>query len=192
MERLFTLGDEFGKIPEDARSFLKEHALIFNAKKGEYYKHSLVSSPYWCLVLKGLVAGFVDNPSGTQNIIWASVPNEYFTGSRHPFTAKNKKVAIQFLNDSEIIQIPNHIIQFAQKKYPSLSELFHALKQKKIDDHEIMLEILRLDTKNEQYAAFRKKQKTLFQHLTVNQICQFLNIKRSTYYRALEAYNANN
>jgi signal-transduction protein with cAMP-binding, CBS, and nucleotidyltransferase domain len=192
MERLFSLGDKFGKISEEARNFIEEHALIIYPRKGEYYKHSLVSNPYWCFVLKGLVAGFVDNPSGTQNIIWASVPNEYFTGSRHPFTTKNKKVAIQFLTDSEIIQIPNHIIQFAQKKYPSFSELFHALKQKKIDDHEIMLEILRLDTKNEQYAAFRNKQKMLFQQLTVKQICQFLNIKRSTYYRALKAYNANN
>lgn len=186
MERLFNFWREYIHIPKEVREFIESHAEVIHAGKNEYYIESIEVQHYWCFVLEGLVAGYGTNLSGKQIITWLSVGNSYFTGTKHPFTNRRDDIKIKFLEDSKIVQLPNHIVQFAQKEYLSVSELLHTLKQKKIADYEKRIEIFSQNTKIEQYQAFEVKYPNLLGRLTIDQICEFLNMDRSTYYEALK------
>jgi hypothetical protein len=135
-----------------------------------------------------LVAGYRTNLAGKQIMAWLSVGNSYFTGTKHPFSNRREDIKIKFLENSKIVQLPNHLVQFAQKEYPSVSELLHTLKQKKLLDYEKRIEIFGQNTKIEQCLEFFDNYPDLIERLTVNQICEFLNLDKGTYYSALEIF----
>jgi len=172
-------------IPKEVRAFIAENAEVIYGQKNEYYIDTIEVQHYWCFVLEGLVAGFGTNLSGKQIIAWLSVENSYFTGTKHPFSNRRDDIKIKFLENSKIVQLPNHIVQFSQKEYPSVSELLHALKQKKLSDYEKRIEIFSQDTKIEQCRVFLENNPDLIKRLTVEQICEFLNVDKTTYYLAL-------
>jgi hypothetical protein len=173
-------------IPKEVRDFIAANAEVICGQKNEYYIESIEVQHYWCFVLEGLVAGYRTNLAGKQIIAWLSVENSYFTGTKHPFSNRRDDIKIKFLENSKIVQLPNYFVQFAQKEYPSVSELLHTLKQKKLSDYEKRIEIFSQDSKIEQFLKFEEHYPKLPVRLSVGQICAFLNMDRSTYYEALK------
>lgn len=176
------------EIPKEVRDFIAANAEVIYGQKNEYYIESIEVQHYWCFVLEGLVAGYRTNLAGKQIMAWLSVGNSYFTGTKHPFSNRREDIKIKFLENSKIVQLPNHLVQFAQKEYPSVSELLHTLKQKKLLDYEKRIEIFGQNTKIERCLEFFDKYPNLIERLTVNQICEFLNVDKGTYYSALEIF----
>lgn len=130
MERLFEFWRQYMEISKEVRDLIASHAEVIHGQKNEYYIESIEVQQYWCFVLEGLVAGYRTNLAGKQIMAWLGVGNSYFTGTKHPFSNRRDDIKIKFLENSKIVQLPNHLVQFAQKEYPSVSELLHTLKQK--------------------------------------------------------------
>ena len=95
MERLFEFWRAYISIPKEVREFIQAHAEVISASKNDI--ESIEVQHYWCFVLEGLVAGYGTNLSGKQIMTWISVGNQYFTGTRHPFSNRRNDIKIKFL-----------------------------------------------------------------------------------------------
>ncbi|WP_134090839.1 Crp/Fnr family transcriptional regulator [Olivibacter sp. XZL3] len=187
MERFFTFWRKYVTLNWDDKQFIRQHARVLTYSKNEYYIMKGEVKLRWCFVLEGTVAGLDIPPNTQETIYWVSTANDYFVGTKHPFSKRSNQLAIRFLENSSILEIPIFHLQDAQRTRPAFAELLHVLKQHKINQRTQLLKIMKMKPHQRFDVSMQYLPKQIHP-LTMQQRLRFLNINKRTYYRSLMNY----
>jgi len=187
MDRFFTFWSNYMDISADARNYITNHARI-RQYKPKVFSYADDPMPYWCFVLEGLAAGIHYTADRQRNIRWLATPYHYFTGTEHPFTKRQTDVAIEFLDSSVLFLLRNEHAVIAQQRYPAVSELFHILKQHRINQLRKQVLLLQEQNNYERYRILVEELPEIVQHS--NNIVQreVLQVSKGTFYRIKKRY----
>lgn len=188
MKQLLTFWGKYLEVPAESRSFIKRNSDILAFKKNELYAGEDEYRPYWNFVLEGLVGGHTHDENAQKTIHWIAEVNTYFTGSLHLHSDTPCQQAIQFLHRSRIVQIPLEKMRYAQENDWAINELIHVLKQHKMNQQTILLDVLKQPNFEAIYFKFMEEMKNVAPLLTAQQVMDLLGLKRTTYIKVRNAY----
>lgn len=185
--RFYNFWDKYVSIESSAKDYIKTVSRVSHYAPGDYFVRTGESRRFWCFILTGVVAYADYSGDIDGKYQWVALPNQYFTGTAHPFTQRPPRHAILFLQSTALLLIPSEHFQYAQQRFPSFAELVHVVKQQRLD-HTMRLAEIRLLPATEQYAAFRNQMRDLYRILSEPQQIRLLRMHRATFYRAKNAY----
>lgn len=117
----------------DAVLYLKSVTRKIHLKKGTIIKLADHRLAYFCIVLKGVVGGYEWNNGTDPNLREIIRQMDYFTGTIHPFTQRNRLIEYRTLTPVILARMHMDNARHGQLQYPDLTELFHVMKQHKIN-----------------------------------------------------------
>jgi len=193
MQRLFTYWSKYcPTLPTEVKRFVTDHVHIHHHRKSEIVKLPDEDFRYWGLVLSGLIAGYVANRHGEPQLRELLLPLDFFTGSEHPFTTRPYPIEYRVIDTTDLLLLPIAIAREGQQRYREVAELFHVLKQKKINFLRHLLAVYQEDRYYDRYCEYRR----LFPHLThvapQHAQYQLLRMSETSYYRVKKQYLNNN
>lgn len=149
MERLINfIQKRIPQVDPSALCFLEDVASLRYERKNTIIKLTHQHLPNFHIVLDGLVGGFdfydedifngqQSNNSKHKNSVPILrdliCPMDYFTGSLHTFTKRNRAIEYRSLTPVALLRMSIEQAVHGQKYYPDLSELFQIMKQRKIN-----------------------------------------------------------
>lgn len=174
-------------IPKEVKSYFREHARIKTYTKG-----SIISDPFsgrgtWYYVYTGLVTGTYFNSNGDRRILWFAPENHIFTSTKHLFSASRVEY-IQVINPCTLIEMDKSAAQRAQQLHHCVSELFHILNSRKMQQYRNLITILQEKNTAARYARFRDTMPCIADRITVLQTCEYLRISKGSHQSAKDAY----
>lgn len=175
-------------IPDAAIAFVEAYAKVMEYPLGVYLARAGDYWPYWNFVLEGAVMALRYDEDGSAEVPWLVTAGSYFTGTVHAFTERRDEVFIQALNDTRVVQLPNHRLQEAQQQYHTFSELINILKQRRLEQDALLDDVFRQTDGEARVAAFFDAYPRLAPQLPAQQVCAILQISSSTYQRAKQQY----
>lgn len=184
MERLFTFWRKYAELTEEGKSYIIHHSVVLPFADNDIFAHHDEHKHYWCFIPEGLVAAYCRQGDGDSKIAWIAGPLDYFTGTRHPFTDKHDMVDIVCLQAGRLVMIPNSELIYAQQHFADVGELLQVLKQRKISQQDILLEIMRQKNMEQRCMTFFERCSAIALALSREQCCAFLQVSHSTYNRA--------
>ena len=185
MERLIHYITQYTALSEEAAAFLKQHGQLHYGSKDSYYviQHGRKSS--WCWLLQGLLAFEFSDTKGSIHIERLGLVNQYFSGTKHPYSLNGSSLAIRFLQDSLFYEISNPHFQKAIHLFPEFGQVYHILKQQYLNNLEIFLHISKLE-RVQRLSYLYSNIPQLKGQLTVAQLCSLLGYtNHRQYYKAL-------
>lgn len=188
VERFFTFWSRYMAIPEDARNFLEQHGMIKQFAKGAIFSRPDEARRYWCFVLDGLVAGIHYPDDGQRVMRWLTIPFSYFTDTEHLFTKRAGNVHIEFLRPTILFMLRNEIALEGQRRFWSISELFHILKQHHINRLRKYALIFQQPSHYQKYKLLIEELPEIVAQTTNEQRWHYLQMSKGSYYRAKKRY----
>ena len=174
----------------EALEFLDSDSIIVSFRKEEIIKLPDQHLPYFCVVLEGVVGGYSLNGQSRPLPLLRELilPLDYFTGTPHPFSKRNLLTEYRALMPVQLLQIPLGRAVHGQQHYPDIAELFHVMKQRKLNLQRYKVLIYQESDPYYRYRLYRRLLPSWDQFLT-NQIQQeFLHLSRSSYFRAKKKF----
>ncbi|MDX3912728.1 MULTISPECIES: cyclic nucleotide-binding domain-containing protein [Olivibacter] len=188
MQRLFDFWERYMRIPDDARLFLERHGIIKQFTKGAIFSQPDDARQYWCFVLEGLVAGNHYRADGQRIVRWLLVPYSYFTGTEHLYTKRSGNVHIEFLKSTALFMLRNEIAVEGQRRFWSISELFHILKQHQINRLRKYALIFQQPSHYQKYKLLVEELPEIVAQTTNEQRWHYLQISKGSYYKVKKRY----
>ena len=188
MERLFTFWSHYMAIPEEARNFLEDHGIIKQFAKGTIFSQPDEARHYWCFVLEGLVASIYYLNNGQRVMRWLTIPFSYFTGTEHLFTKRAANVHIEFLKPTTLFMLHSNSALEGQQHFPSISELFHILKQHQLNRLRKYLIVFQQANHYQKYKLLMEELPEIVTHTSNEQRRHFLQMSRGSYYKIKKRY----
>ncbi len=189
MERLQKYVERYTFLDAEARDFLSRHGKIRHCPKDSYYVVRYERKSTWCFILQGLVSFESMDAKGKVSIERVGTVHQYFSGTKHPYSISGSEVAIRFLKDSYIYEIPNQDFQTAIRQFAEIGHIYHILKQHNLHSLEVFLRINKMD-RTQRLTYLYTQMPELKGQLTVEQLCSLLGYTdHRQYYKALEKFN---
>ena len=187
MTRFFNYADRYRVLSPEEKRFFNAHARVRRYTKHDYYLLADEAKSNWCFVLAGAVAGMKTTHEGEQQLLWLSVTNQYFTGTKHPFSEQSHGLQVQFLHPTEVMELPYTYLREAQQQYPAFAELLQVLKEQKLKSFQSLIKILKLPP-NERFHQALDELPHWVSQIQVDECCSLLNINHKWYYQNLKKY----
>ena len=187
MTRFFSYADRYRVLSPEEKRFINAHARVRRYTKHDYYLLADEAKSNWCFVLAGAVAGMKTTHEGEEQLQWLSVTNQYFTGTKHPFSEQSHGLQVQFLHSTEVMELPYTYLREAQQQYPAFAELLQVLKEQKLKNFQSLIKILKLPARERLYQALDELHSWVIL-LQVHECCSLLNISYPMYYNGLRKY----
>lgn len=189
MERLFTYWIKHcpGLEAETKQFVLANHAVE------TYPKNTVVKLPdqefsFWGMVLDGQLGAYVIDASGDPVLVELFLPLDFFTGTEHLFTQRNRKIEYRALEKSTVLLLSNKGAREGQQRYREVAELFHVLKQKRIQFLRNLLLVYMEKDYYARYCTYRRLFRDVIPFLAHNVQWQLLRMGESSYYRVKKKY----
>lgn len=144
------------RIPDAARSFVHRQHVLHAYAQDECIKLPGEHFPYYCVVLGGIVGGYQTNHGGHPVLRDLVLPLDFFTGTEHPFTRRMKNIEYQALAGTTVMALPIAAASQGQLLHPQLAELFHVMKQRKIDQLRKLVAIYQETDYYARYCVYRE------------------------------------
>lgn len=167
------------------------------SRKASFKKHAIIKYPdrplpYFFIVLEGVVGGYAYQAVDEDPILREiSLPMDYFTGTAHPFTSRNRQIEYRALTPVTLMQLPLNYAIHGQHHYPDVAELFHVMKQRKINQLRHQLVLYQTPDHYQRYSLFRQLLPELALTLRQDIQYQFLRISKSHFHRIKARYLRN-
>ncbi|HZH55019.1 MAG TPA: hypothetical protein VFD72_05160, partial [Sphingobacteriaceae bacterium] len=138
-----------------ALEFLESDSIIVSYHKDEIIKLPDQHFPYFCVVLEGVVGGYSLNWQGQPLLRELILPLDYFTGTIHLFSNRNLLTEYRALMPVQLLQIPIARAVHGQQHYPDIAELFHVMKQRKLNIQRYQVLIYQQTNAYNRYVLYR-------------------------------------
>lgn len=175
-------------LPDAALAFVRVYSKVLVYPTGMYLARAGDYWPYWNFVAEGAVMALRYEEDGSVVVPWLVTAGSYFTGTVHAFTERREEVFIQALDDTRVVQLPNHRLQEAQQLYHAFSELINILKQRRLEQDGLLDRVFRQTEGEVRFTIFFDTYPRLAPQLPMQQVCAILQISSSTYQRAKQQY----
>lgn len=187
MNHFFSHWEEHLYLSEEVKDYFLEHARFKTFAKG-----NLISEPYsgkaiWCYVCNGLVAGVSYNEDGEQNIQWFAPEKHFFTNTTHLFTNRRSEY-IEVLQTCTLLKMSRIAAITGQQKHAAISELFHILKYRRINQYQTRIAIMNERSTLKRYASFMDNMPHIARDTNPSHHRAFLRMSRERYQTAKKAY----
>ena len=176
------------RIPEAAIAYVQAHAKVMTYPADTYLTRPGDYWPYWNFVLDGAAMALEYAEDGSAAVPWLVTAGGYFTGTVHAFTERHDEVFIKVLDETRVVQLPNHRLQEAQQLYHSFSELINILKQRRLEQDALLDAVYRQTDGTARVTALFDAYPRLAPQLPAQQVCAILKISESTYKRGKQRY----
>lgn len=179
-----TLGDA-------ARLFVAGHQRVVYYRRGDVIKVPGVPFLYLCIVLDGTVGGYQYNRSGRRSMRELAIPMDFFTGTEHTFSSRDRPMEFIALRATTLLQLTIADAREAQALFYEVSELFHVLKQRKILRLRKQVELYQEDNYYDRYALFRESLPEIAATVTNGIQAELLHMSRGHLKKLKKRYLAN-
>lgn len=188
MVRMFQYFGRYGILSEDAQDFLRNRGRVMVYNRQDTYLHADEVKNNWCFILEGVVGMEHHDASSNIQIEQVLAENDYFNGSKHPFSASAEQTHIRFYKQSAIYELPHIHFRKAIEEFTELQHLYHILKQQQLNRLRHFLRLAKI-SREERLAYFHTHFPNLATRLTVRQISSLLGYSTPRqYYHALAYY----
>jgi CRP-like cAMP-binding protein len=164
--------------------YLEEACVVLKYSRGAVIKTPNDPLPYFCIVLEGLVGGYESNNGSDPLLRELILPMDYFSGTAHPFSQRNRMMEYRTLTPAAFARFPIHHIRRGQQLYPDMAELFHIMKQRKIDQLRKQIAIYQQKDLASRYALYATLMPDWTHLLPRDVQCQFLQMSKTHFHRA--------
>lgn len=176
------------QVDSDALLYLREAGRIQPYKKAVSIKLPHQHLPYMFILLDGIVAGFEASPDGNLTMRELILPMDYFTGTVHYFSQRNRRMEYRTLSPITLIQVSVSHARKGQQLHPDLAELFQILKQRKITHLHHQVAVFQEKDHYRRYCLYRKLLPDWAYLLPHGVQYQFLQMGRASYYASKQKY----
>lgn len=185
MERIVEFWKKY-RVPvaPDALHYFEHVSRKVSLKKDTVIKYPDRPLLYFFVVLEGVVGGYAYHAVDEEPILREiSLPLDYFTGTVHPFTSRNRQIEYRALTPVTLVQLPLTYAIHGQHHYPDVAELFHVMKQRKINQLRYQLVLYQTSDHYQRYLLFRQLLPELALTLRQDIQYQYLRISKSHFHR---------
>lgn len=193
MERIVEFWQKYRvSIAPDALHYFDQVSRKVSLKKHAILKYPDRPLPYFFIVLEGVVGGYAAHEADEDPILREiSLPMDYFTGTVHPFTSRNRQIEYRALTPVTLVQLPLTYAIHGQHHYPDVAELFHVMKQRKINQLRYQLALYQTPDHYQRYRLFRQLLPELALSLRQDIQYQYLRISKSNFHLIKARYLRN-
>ncbi|WP_257667203.1 hypothetical protein [Parapedobacter tibetensis] len=175
-------------LPEEVRQFIDVHHEVASYTKGQVIKLPDDSFPYFCVVLEGLVGGYQQDRARDPTLRELMLPPDFFTGTEHLFTTRGRHMEYCALEKTVVMRLSLADAKAGQQRHAEIAELFHVLKQKKIDLLRKLVAVYQETAYYDRYCVYIGLFKTWASLLPNKVQQQLLRMSETTYYRVKKQY----
>lgn len=189
MDRLYGFWMRFcADVPAAARDFLDRQRVLLHYRREQTIKLPDEAYPYFCVVLDGLVGGYQTSHAGHPVLRDLVLTLDFFTGTEHPFTRRMRKIEYLALASTSIMRIPIAYVAEGQRLHPEIAELFHVMKQRKIDQLRKLVAVYQETDHYARYCVYREVLPSYALSLPHRVQEQLLRMSHASYQRAKVKY----
>lgn len=144
--------------------------------------------PYYCVVLGGLVGGYQTDHACNPVLRDLILPMDFFTGTDHPFTQRTKTIEYRALAKTVVMRLPIGTASEGQSLHPEIAELFHVMKQRKINQLRKLVAIYQETDYYARYCVYRQVLPLYARDLPHRVQEQLLRMSHASYQRVKARY----
>lgn len=175
--------------PSDAsHEFIQRRGHQVGYGKGDVIKLPDTPFPYFCVVLRGLVGGYQPSRDGRIALRDLVLPLDFFTGTEHLFTRRDQGVEHRALLATQLLRIPIEKARAGQLEQPTIAELFHVMKQRKINQLRKLVAIYQETDYYARYCVYRQVLPRYARELPHTVQRELLRMSHASYQRVKARY----
>lgn len=137
----------------------------------------------WCYVLEGLVGAYQHFEDPPPYMLWATLPGQTYTGTKHEYSDSSQELDIKFLKDTRLAVIPLPTLRTLMEKHPPIMRLINIMRQRRNTISDLKLRVVS-HSPTKRYRESLHQLPAIPQHLNNKQLAQYLNIDPKTLYRS--------
>lgn len=175
-------------LPDAPTAYVYRHHTLLEYPREAPIKLPHDPFPYYCVVLAGLVGGYQADHAGRPVLRDLVLPMDFFTGTEHPFTQRTKTIEYRALAKTAFMRLPIKRASEGQSRHREIAELFHVMKQRKIDQLRKLVAIYQEADYYARYCVYRQALPAYAQALPHRVQEQLLRMSHASYQRVKARY----
>ncbi|PZR22397.1 MAG: Crp/Fnr family transcriptional regulator [Citrobacter freundii] len=167
-------------VTDEELSFFASRLNVVELQKKELFVQSGKIQKAIGFIAKGLVRSYIIDRDGVERTVGFYPEGEYATHYPAFIAQKPSLYTIQCLEPTELVCLSFADIQSIYKTYPVFEQYGRLIAEEVLKQQQARIESFVFQNAEERYLDFMQQRPSLFNRVSLSQLCSYLGIERQT------------